>query len=194
MPNNVETRFTISGKDKDIVLGIMREAGEDILNAFIPIPQTYHDYDTTNYTTDHERASAENIKELSIGMEIRDGIIVSEDYYNKFKEAEEYQKNTYGLIGWYDWKVVNWGTKWDTYEVHIEGDEVYFRTAWDFPSPLFEELARKYDIIIQGHFVDYLAFSGEFEVRNKRLAMRYDSDHEFYVKYWLRKDDDEGWF
>ena len=78
----------------------------------------------------------------------------------------------------------NWGTKWDTYDVHIGDNEVYFRTAWECPFPLFEELAKKYDISIKGHFVDYSNFSGVFEVKDKKLSVRYDTDEEFLAKYW----------
>ena len=51
---------------------------------------------------------------------------------------------------WYDWRVNNWGTKWD-----INGDEVgvhrlgdasklllVFDTAWSFPDPIYKHLAQ----------------------------------------------------
>lgn len=103
MPNHVETRFTISGKDKDIVLGIIRNTKEGIRNSF------------------------------------------------------------------------------------IEDDEVYFRTTWNCLFPLFEKLARKYDISIQGHFVDYLVCSGVFEVKDKELSVEFDTEEEFLVKYWSQE-------
>ena len=194
MPNDVSTTFKIDGRDKDIVLGIMREAeDENILNAFIPTPQIYLDYNTDFYTTDHDRATAHNKLELSIGMQVGFNTFVSEEYYRKFKEAEEYQKNTYGLIGENEWCWENWGTdSRGTYNVEIEGDEVYFETAWEFPAPLFKELARRnYDICLKGHFVDPLCFSGIFELWHNSFHWGYHSDEEFMARYGVDDTEDD---
>ena len=47
--------------------------------------------------------------------------------------------------GWYDWRIDNWGTKWDIYEAHC--DRMYantlvlaFFTAWSPPFPIFDKL------------------------------------------------------
>lgn len=50
---------------------------------------------------------------------------------------------------WYDWKLENWGTKWDSHDVTIsEGDEhsmrVYYTTAWDPPHAFLEKFLEKY--------------------------------------------------
>lgn len=46
---------------------------------------------------------------------------------------------------WYDWSIVNWGTKWDAYQVRtqrISETELYImlETAWSPPIPIFEKL------------------------------------------------------
>ena len=50
----------------------------------------------------------------------------------------------HGAVGWYDWSLANWGTKWDCYEVSREmedGQLIYvFDTAWSPPSPVVEKL------------------------------------------------------
>ena len=182
MPNYVATTFRISGKDRNTVLERIKKAGDNILDEFIPMPQTYKDYDTWNWTTNPERAKASWLtKELYVGMkrDQSDPAIITEDYYRKFKDAEEYQKNEYGIIGWKPWAEKNWGTKWDTYDVCVLDNEVHFKTAWSFPVPFFEKLAEEYDIYIHGKFRDeFYGFAGKFKIKDKELSVLYDSDEE----------------
>jgi len=47
--------------------------------------------------------------------------------------------------GWYDWRLENWGTKWDVYETHctrIDANtlNLTFYTAWSPPIPVFDKL------------------------------------------------------
>ena len=47
--------------------------------------------------------------------------------------------------GWYDWRLENWGTKWDVYNVHMTrmGDNTLvmsFDTAWSPPIPVFDKM------------------------------------------------------
>ena len=49
----------------------------------------------------------------------------------------------YGATSWYDWRIANWGTKWNAGETKIiDDDTVRFRTAWKPPKPIFRELSR----------------------------------------------------
>ena len=48
----------------------------------------------------------------------------------------------YGFDNWYDWRIANWDTKWNSYEVDIaKNDEdelvVHFLTAWSAPTSIF---------------------------------------------------------
>jgi hypothetical protein len=50
------------------------------------------------------------------------------------KQVKELIKK-YGHSDWYDWRVSNWGTKWDCADSHVdemngEGLQVYYNTAW----------------------------------------------------------------
>ena len=51
---------------------------------------------------------------------------------------------------WYDWRVQNWDTKWDAYDVQVDGgyddDEitVEFNTAWSPPEAICEALREQY--------------------------------------------------
>lgn len=51
----------------------------------------------------------------------------------------------YGYVDWYDWRIANWGTKWNSYECRPVGDDmVYFCTAWNAPEPVIRELSRRH--------------------------------------------------
>ena len=47
--------------------------------------------------------------------------------------------------GWYDWRLENWGTKWDVYNVHMTRMDdntlvMSFDTAWSPPIPVFDKM------------------------------------------------------
>ena len=70
-----------------------------------------------------------------------------EDTYKKYcdgyHEAAKYQKETYGVVGWYDWGLQYRGTKWNAdlhdWQVDVSADEkeciiyVCCETAWSMP-------------------------------------------------------------
>ena len=46
---------------------------------------------------------------------------------------------------WYEWRLENWGTKWDVYETRCDRIDantlhLYFYTAWSPPMPIYEKL------------------------------------------------------
>ena len=50
---------------------------------------------------------------------------------------------------WYDWRVQNWGTKWDCYDLSIDEDEqelnLEFNTAWSPPEEICRALKDKFE-------------------------------------------------
>ena len=51
---------------------------------------------------------------------------------------------------WYDWRVQNWDTKWDCYDVEVTDDdpeclEVEFNTAWNPPEAVCHALREKFE-------------------------------------------------
>ncbi len=53
----------------------------------------------------------------------------------EFEKKIEELKQKYGHTDWYDWRVKNWGTKWDAAESYILDDEdeffsIEYNTAW----------------------------------------------------------------
>ena len=50
---------------------------------------------------------------------------------------------------WYNWRVANWGTKWDCYDLSIDEDEqelnLEFNTAWSPPEEICHALKEKFE-------------------------------------------------
>jgi len=51
---------------------------------------------------------------------------------------------------WYDWRLANWDTKWDAYDVEVvdpdpENLEIEFNTAWSPPEAICHALREKYE-------------------------------------------------
>ncbi len=51
----------------------------------------------------------------------------------------------YGVLNWYEWRIKNWGTKWNACDTEIdrENNSIHFWTAWSFAETIFEKLAAK---------------------------------------------------
>ena len=61
---------------------------------------------------------------------------------------------------WYNWRLANWGTKWDAYEVEIDdsemhyGFEVSFDTAWSPPEEICYAIKEQFDDVSVSWFFD----------------------------------------
>ena len=61
---------------------------------------------------------------------------------------------------WYNWRVHNWGTKWDCYSLEIDecdmphGFEVNFETAWSPPEEICNAIREQYDDLSISWFYD----------------------------------------
>ena len=61
---------------------------------------------------------------------------------------------------WYSWRLTNWGTKWDAYEVEIDdselhyGFEVSFDTAWSPPEEICYAIKEQFDDLSVSWFFD----------------------------------------
>ena len=48
---------------------------------------------------------------------------------------------------WYDWRVENWGTKWNAVDAQITEDGFIFDTAWAAPLPVTKKLSELFPSI-----------------------------------------------
>ena len=60
---------------------------------------------------------------------------------------------------WYDWRVQNWDTKWDAYDLTVEDEdpnqlEVTFNTAWSPPEAICERIREDYPDVSVSWFYD----------------------------------------
>jgi hypothetical protein len=148
MPNWVTNNLEITGTKANIVK-MFNRANLDgkrnyTMNSFVPMPQTYRDVDTTNNWECTYRDMLNKRGSLTLDEQEK----LKEEAKSIHADACEYQHETYGVVGWYNWSVQNWGTKWDadlcsihTLEAQLDGhkdeDEIsvnlVFDTAWSPP-------------------------------------------------------------
>ena len=60
---------------------------------------------------------------------------------------------------WYDWRVQNWDTKWDAYDVTVTDDdpeclEIEFSTAWSPPEAICNQIREDYPDVSVSWFYD----------------------------------------
>ena len=60
---------------------------------------------------------------------------------------------------WYDWRLANWDTKWDAYDLTVEDEdpdqlEVTFNTAWSPPDAICHALREQYPDVAVSWFYD----------------------------------------
>jgi len=60
---------------------------------------------------------------------------------------------------WYDWRLQNWDTKWDAYDVEVTDDdpdctEIQFNTAWSPPEAICSAIREQYPDLSISWFYD----------------------------------------
>lgn len=66
---------------------------------------------------------------------------------------------------WYDWRVENWGTKWNGYDGRIsdDGSTFTFVTAWSPPLPIIKKLAELTGETLILQYIEYgMFFCGQY--------------------------------
>ena len=48
---------------------------------------------------------------------------------------------------WYDWRIENWGTKWNAVDAQSTDDGFIFETAWSAPLPVIKKLSENFPSI-----------------------------------------------
>jgi hypothetical protein len=81
----------------------------------------------------------------------------------------------YGVEGWYQWCVGNWGTKWNAYDGTSNESCVMFCTAWAPPLPIIKRLA---ELTGETFVLDYLEEGEGFGGRY--TAGPEDDNDEYY--------------
>ena len=134
MPNHCHNRVTFYSDDTTVILRLHEIFKSDnIFTQFIPEP----DWKTT----------PNEAGELPIQPE------PDSMYPPKFPDGTIDDR-------WYNWRLQNWGTKWDAYEVEIDdselhyGFEVTFDTAWSPPEEICHAIKEQFDDLSVSWFFD----------------------------------------
>ena len=96
-----------------------------------------------------------------------------EKYVRGYKRAKAYQQKKYGVVGWYDWNVENYGCKWDekleNWELKCERDDsivlsAQMETPWAVPMAFIEYINQIEGITIYAYggktFVYFFSYNG----------------------------------
>ena len=85
-------------------------------------------------------------------------MIVDED--KPFRSGLRFESTDVMDDRWYNWRVQNWGTKWDAYTMEIDdtdmphGFEVQFETAWSPPEEVCNAIREQFDDLSISWFYD----------------------------------------
>ncbi len=115
-------------------------------------------------------------------------------------EPEKAKENLekYGAEDWYEWRIKNWGVKWDVSELsspnyHHDGSVTFtFDTPWGPPIEAFQKIAAMYPdlIFILEYMEPGMGFFGEAKFEDGEIA--YDDTYEWGDRYvngwWLYKN------
>jgi len=137
--------------------------------------------------TDESRAQIQKVKAIFEDENIFGQIIPEPDWVNEplmSKDEKRYSFSTpRGKVGelpqyvedpfkrlvfkstgqvddrWYDWRVMNWDTKWDAYDVEVIDEdpdciEIQFDTAWSPPEAICTALREQYPDLAISWFYD----------------------------------------
>ena len=96
---------------------------------------------------------------------------VGEDFVKRDTERQMANKAKYGFDSWYEWKVANWGTKWDVGDTDlteddcpIEGNSItfFFDSAWSPPISAMAAFEELYFNVQLSYHEPGMAFCGYF--------------------------------
>lgn len=215
MPNWVKNTVALKGTKQQMTKLFSQVADvktwEDVENkidnleltmrSFLPMPQTFLDWDTTNDMEKFEWfCEGKNQPEEELRKEY-------ENYVRGYKEACEHQQEFYGCVGWYEYNRKTLGCKWDanleniTIADELEKDDiviVYFslETAWSIPIPFLQHLATFVNVVVlsdeeANFFNSIIDINKDKEIKD--IAQKINKLYKKFEKENKDVDEDE-WF
>tara|TARA_B100000131_G_scaffold124980_1_gene122156 strand:- start:353 stop:865 length:513 start_codon:yes stop_codon:yes gene_type:complete len=160
MPNHCHNRVTFYSDDTTAILKLHRiwssgldndddsETRKTVFGHFIPEP------DWENIPLKESE-----LKEYSFSQprgEVGELPVMSDEKFKGLHFASTGHQDD----RWYNWRVHNWGTKWDCYSLEIDdtdmphGFEVQFETAWSPPEEVCYAIKEQYDDLSVSWFYD----------------------------------------
>ena len=154
MPNHCHNRVTFypSGNNTDSSLDQIETikdifTGESVFTQIIPEP----DWANTPLMSNHMPKYGGDVAKGNLGELPQ----YTEDPWRRlvFKSTGQADDR------WYNWRVQNWDTKWDAYDVEVTDDdpeqlEVEFNTAWSPPEAICNQIREDYPDVSVSWFYD----------------------------------------
>jgi hypothetical protein len=200
MPNHTANNFTVTGPVADVKLFLQQAAGSDkelSFNSLLPLPTVLRNVSSPvriqpqeeiNATWDewYKRKDEGKLEKWELEQGRPMGLGITQDTYDTLIKE-------YGVSNWYDWSVLNWGTKWDCYDVRewniaVADEEmtatIYYETAWSPATQLWLTVSQQYPTLTFFHeFADEGGgFLGDETIHNGTVIEENEYD-------W---DDDDG--
>lgn len=167
MPNHTANNFTVTGPVADVKRFLQQAAGSDTelsFNSLIPLPTVLkavsspvriQHQEEINATWDewYKRKDEGKLEKWELEQGRPMGLGITQDTYNTLMKE-------YGVSNWYDWSVLNWGTKWDCYDVRewsiaVADTEmtatIYYETAWSPATQVWLTVSQQYPTLTFFH-------------------------------------------
>ena len=211
MPNHTANNFTVTGPVADVKRFLKQAAGSDkelSFDSLLPLPtvlkgstapvriQTQAEIDAT-WAEWNKRKDEGKLEKWELEQGRPMGLGVTQETYDTLMKE-------HGVSNWYDWSVLNWGTKWDCYDVRewniaVADEEmtatIYYETAWSPATQLWLTVSKQYPTLTFFHeFADEGGgFLGDETIHNGTVIEEneydWDSDdgitlREGLGRYW----------
>jgi len=158
MPNHVIHRLYIHGDNEQEVKSFIRGKAAIDFDNIIPMPEELED--TTAPTP-----------------------MKTEDDINKHHEL----MLKWGASNWYDWRLNNWNTKWNAYDIEETEHYIQFQTAWSTPLAVIETLSLLFpENTFEVSFADEdLGYNcGSYEYKNGERISEEQGDMAWACELW----------
>ncbi len=210
MPNHTANNFTVTGPVADVKRFLKQAAGSDkelSFNSLLPLPtvlksvtapvriQTQAEIDAT-WAEWNKRKDEGKLEKWELEQGRPMGLGVTQETYDTLMKE-------HGVSNWYDWSVLNWGTKWDCYDVRewniaVADEEmsatIYYETAWSPATQLWLTVSQQYPTLTFFHeFADEGGgFLGDETIHNGTVIeeneYEWDEDDGITLREGLGRD------
>ena len=148
MPNHCHNRVTVYSANTEAVAKIKQMfEDENCFGQIIPEPDWANTPLDENTAGNWLHSKRGEVGELPVPVE------------NDFGITQRFKSTDCADDRWYDWRLQNWDTKWDAYDVVVTDDdieqvEIEFNTAWSPPEAICTALREQYPDVSISWFYD----------------------------------------
>lgn len=157
MPNYVENILSFDGDPVQVdrlFSAIQGENGPVDFNKLIPMPSEL-EIESGSRTAAGFKKYMEFVADTGFSTEMEPAYLaahpeIDREEWDLGKQAyQNIQK--YGCPTWYEWRIQNWGTKWNASGAEVLDGRLSFLTAWNAPKQILEKLSQMFPSITIHH-------------------------------------------